>query len=83
MKLFKNKKIIYNRLYSKPNVGFIGLGNMGGKMAPHLLRKNFTDKLFVYDINTEAISKIEKEGAKKCNTIEELSEKSEIVITMV
>jgi len=52
-------------------------------MAPHLIKKQFTDQLFVYDINEESVTKIVKEGAIKCKTIEEVSKNSEIIITML
>jgi 3-hydroxyisobutyrate dehydrogenase len=52
-------------------------------MAPHFIKKNFVEKLYVYDINQESVQKLENVGAIKCETIEEISQKSEIIITML
>jgi len=44
------------RFYSKPKCGFIGLGNMGANMAPHLIQKGAVSELHVFDLNEEAVN---------------------------
>jgi 3-hydroxyisobutyrate dehydrogenase len=52
-------------------------------MAPHLIKKNFVEKLYVYDIDNTSVNKLVNIGAIKCSTIEEVSKNSEIIITML
>lgn len=65
------------------NIGFIGLGNMGGFMAKNLLKKGY--KLIVYDINKKAIENVtgSKGSAKGATSIAEVVKNSELVITML
>jgi len=66
---------------NKPNVGFIGLGMMGSRMAPNLLKKNAVGNLFIFDANPQAMTSIAK--AKICKNVKEVAENSEIIITML
>ncbi|XP_055370891.1 probable 3-hydroxyisobutyrate dehydrogenase, mitochondrial [Condylostylus longicornis] len=61
------------------NIGFIGLGNMGGHMATNLMKKGH--KLHVYDVSKPACEAVRAKGAK----IADLSEiaKMDYVITML
>ncbi|XP_018334152.1 probable 3-hydroxyisobutyrate dehydrogenase, mitochondrial [Agrilus planipennis] len=61
------------------NVGFIGLGNMGAKMASHLIKKG--RKVKVYDVSKSAAQSIQ--GAQICNSPKEAAEDNSIVITML
>jgi len=63
------------------NVGFIGLGNMGGFMAKNLMKKGY--KLTVYDINKKAVDNVVGAGAKGAGSIAEVSANSEVVVTML
>ena len=60
-------------------IGFIGLGNVGGKLADSLLRNKFD--LTVNDLD-EKISKIFiDKGANVANTTKELAENVDLIIT--
>jgi len=61
------------------NVGFIGLGNMGAKMAGHMVSKK--SKVKVFDIVTDAAKSIP--GAIVCKTPAEAAKDVEVVITML
>ena len=55
-------------------IGFIGLGNVGGKLARSLLRKNFD--LTVIDLDNELTKIFEKFGAKVLNSPKKIGSKS-------
>ena len=61
------------------NIGLIGLGNVGSKIAKNLLRGNF--KLFIYDLNKKKSLSLIKNGANWCPSLEELANESSIIIT--
>ena len=63
----------------KYNVGFIGLGNVGSKIANNILKYN--NNLFIHDLDKKKALKLIKDGAVWSNNFEELSEKSDIIIT--
>ena len=60
-------------------VGFIGLGNVGGKLAASLLR-NEVD-LVVMDIDSEAMAPLLDAGASTASNYRELAEACDVVIT--
>ena len=60
-------------------VGFIGLGNVGGKLAGSLLR-NGTD-ITVCDLNADLVDSFTAQGAKGTMTSADLMKKCDIVIT--
>ena len=60
-------------------VGFIGLGNVGGKLAGSLLRNKFD--LTVRDLDENLTKPFLKQGAKFANTAKELAEKVDLIIT--
>ena len=60
-------------------VGFIGLGNVGGKLAGSLLRNKFD--LTVRDLDENLTKPILEQGAKIANTAKELAEKVDLIIT--
>jgi len=62
-------------------LGFIGLGNMGKPMAINLVKAGYP--LTVHDIRPEPVQELVKAGAKAASSPREVSEHSEIVITMV
>lgn len=47
---------------SKSTVGFIGLGNMGSRMAENLLKNEF--KVIAYDVVPAARKDLESKGAE-------------------
>lgn len=64
------------------NIGFVGTGNMGGALISGILKAG-TKNVYVFDVNTDAAIKYEKEGAVVCGSLKELSEKSDCVILTV
>lgn len=60
-------------------IGFIGLGNVGGKLAASLLRNKFD--LTVRDIETELTNHLKNKGAKVSNSAKELAEQTDLIIT--
>ncbi|MBU2919371.1 MAG: 2-hydroxy-3-oxopropionate reductase [Psychrosphaera sp.] len=64
---------------SKPTIGFIGLGLMGGNMVENLQKRGYT--LNVMDLNKEAVAKVlERGNATEVSSGKELAEKSDIVM---
>lgn len=61
------------------DVGFIGLGNMGSRMANNMLQKGLSVK--VYDIIPDAAKNVQ--GATVCATPKEAAKESKVVITML
>ena len=60
-------------------IGFIGLGNVGGKLAGSLLRNNFD--VTVRDIDEGLTNSFKKLGAKIAKSPKELAEKYDLIIT--
>jgi 3-hydroxyisobutyrate dehydrogenase len=60
-------------------VGFIGLGNVGGKLAGSLLRNNFD--LTVRDLDKNLTQSFKDLGAKVINSAKELAEQVDLIIT--
>lgn len=83
MKLFKKAKTVQKCFYSKPKIGFIGLGNMGSRMSANLLKKEAVEKLFAFDLNQTVLSEIQAKGAQVCPNIKTVVENSDIIITML
>ena len=60
-------------------IGFIGLGNVGGKLARSLIRNNYN--LSVIDLDQKLTKIFEKLGAKILNSPKELAEQVDLIIT--
>ena len=60
-------------------IGFIGLGNVGGKLAGSLIRNNF--KLTVFDLDKEIMNNFKSKGANTSKDPKELAEAVDVVIT--
>jgi 3-hydroxyisobutyrate dehydrogenase len=60
-------------------IGFIGLGNVGGKLAESLLRNKFD--LTVRDLDNNLTNKFKAKGVKVANSPKELAEQVELIIT--
>ena len=60
-------------------IGFIGLGNVGGKLAESLLRNKFN--LIVRDLDNKLTNQFLKKGASVANTPKELTENVDLIIT--
>ena len=64
---------------SKPVIGFIGLGLMGGNMVENLQNKGF--ELIVMDLNKEAVATVlARGGATEAASVRELAAASDIVM---
>lgn len=63
------------------NIGFIGLGNLGLPIAENILKKR--QQFFVYNRTAFKAQPLIEKGARVCNTIKELSEKCEVVFSIV
>ena len=66
---------------SKPIVGVIGLGSMGGGVARSLLRAGFAVR--VYDVKAEAVQSFAASGAVACASPAELGAACAVVILLV
>ena len=60
-------------------IGFIGLGNVGGKLVNNLIKSRY--KLIVRDLDAKLSKKFKKKGAVIASSPKELAENSDIVIT--
>tara|TARA_B100000953_G_scaffold171919_1_gene141698 strand:- start:3 stop:944 length:942 start_codon:yes stop_codon:yes gene_type:complete len=60
-------------------IGFIGLGNVGSKLAGSLLRNKFD--LTVRDLKKNLTDDFKNKGAKIANTAKELAEQTDLIIT--
>ena len=60
-------------------IGFIGLGNVGGKLASSLLRNNFD--LTVRDLDERLTKPLKDLGAKVAKSTKELAEQTDLIIT--
>lgn len=63
---------------SKPTIGFIGLGLMGGNMVENLQKKGYS--VTVMDLNKDAVERCVARGANTASTGKELAEQSDIVM---
>ena len=62
-------------------IGFIGLGNMGGPMATNLVDGGHTVRVF--DLSREAVDRLAAAGATACDTVADVAEGVEMLITML
>jgi len=60
-------------------IGFVGLGNVGGKLAGSLLRNKFD--LTVRDVEKNLTNNFKNRGAKVSNSAKELAEQTDLIIT--
>ena len=60
-------------------IGFIGLGNVGSKLAGSLIRNNFD--VTVREIDQSLTNEFKKLGAKVAKSPKELAEKTDLIIT--
>ncbi|XP_050225320.1 probable 3-hydroxyisobutyrate dehydrogenase, mitochondrial isoform X2 [Mercurialis annua] len=63
------------------NVGFIGLGNMGSRMAQNLIKAGYN--VAIHDINFNVIKMFTDMGVSAKETPFEVAETSDVVITML
>ena len=58
------------------NIGYIGLGSMGGALARRL---QLSHPLHVFDRDEDAIASLIESGARRCNTLREVGEACRII----
>ena len=63
------------------DIGFIGVGQMGGRMAKNLLKAGY--ELTVHDLNRDAARSLLDQGAKWTNTPKAVAESCSVVISML
>lgn len=63
---------------SKPVIGFIGLGLMGGNMVENLQKKGYP--LIVLDLNKDAVSACVARGATTVGSAKELAEQADVIM---
>ena len=61
------------------NIGFIGIGNVGSKLANNILMNNYN--LFIHDIDKHKCKKILQNGASWSNSLKEMASETTIIIT--
>ncbi|KAG6790840.1 hypothetical protein POTOM_007009 [Populus tomentosa] len=66
---------------NEKSVGFIGLGNMGSRMANNLIKNGY--KVAVHDINCNVMKMFSDMGVPTKETPFEVAEASDVVITML
>ena len=62
-------------------IGFVGLGNMGGPMAAHLIKAGH--KLRVFDLSQPAVAKLVEAGVEAASSASDAANGVEAVITML
>ena len=60
-------------------IGFIGLGNVGSKVANNILKQGYD--LYVYDLNKKLSKGLVSKGAIWCNSIDKLIKNTSVFIT--
>lgn len=66
---------------SKPDIAFIGLGNMGAPMAENLLKAGY--KLSVFDLSEVATQRLHQAGARVADSPKDATNNAQVVITML
>lgn len=65
----------------KPNITFIGLGNMGAPMAQNLLTAGYA--LSVYDLSPAATERLQQAGASVADSPQQAAANAQVVISML
>ncbi|MGP5209630.1 3-hydroxyisobutyrate dehydrogenase [Psychrobacter alimentarius] len=76
-----NDKNAIDKDGDKPNIAFIGLGNMGAPMAENLLKAGYT--LCVYDLSQAATERLQQVGASVASSPIEAARHAQVVISML
>lgn len=63
---------------SKPELGFVGVGRMGGPMSERLLAAGYS--LTIFDTDASSVEALVKKGAKKASSAAEVASASDIVL---
>ncbi len=73
--------ITANNGTAKPNIAFIGLGNMGAPMAENLVKAGY--QLSVYDLSEDAAKRLKQAGANVANSPKDAANNAQIIISML
>ncbi len=73
--------ITANNDTTKPNIAFIGLGNMGAPMAENLVKAGY--QLSVYDLSEDAAKRLKQAGANVANSPKDAANNAQIIISML
>jgi 3-hydroxyisobutyrate dehydrogenase-like beta-hydroxyacid dehydrogenase len=66
------------------NVGFVGLGEMGGQMARHVVEKSDGRfEVFGFDLSKAALNAAKKNGIRPTRSLNDLARKCDVIIVMV
>ncbi|CAI8027945.1 Probable 3-hydroxyisobutyrate dehydrogenase, mitochondrial [Geodia barretti] len=66
-------------MMSDRKIGYIGLGNMGGGMASHLVASGYD--VTVFDLRAEAVQALEDKGATAASSPKDVAEKCDVIIS--
>ena len=66
---------------SKLNIGFIGLGNMGGPMAANLVKAGHSVRVF--DLSAEAVKELVNHGASAAQSASDCAHEADVLISML
>jgi 3-hydroxyisobutyrate dehydrogenase len=66
---------------AKPNIAFIGLGNMGAPMAENLLKAGYS--LSVYDLSESATQRLQQAGASVADSPKDAASNAQVIISML
>ncbi len=66
---------------AKPNIAFIGLGNMGAPMAENLLKAGYA--LSVYDLSADATQRLQQAGASVADSPKDAASNAQVIISML
>ncbi|MEM5515200.1 3-hydroxyisobutyrate dehydrogenase [Pseudoalteromonas sp. AS84] len=66
---------------TKLNIGFIGLGNMGGPMAANLIKAGHT--VSVFDLNQSVVNELASKGAKAAVDAKQCATNADVLISML
>ena len=66
---------------TKPNIAFIGLGNMGAPMAENLLKAGYA--LSVYDLSADATQRLQQAGASVADSPKDAASNAQVIISML
>ena len=61
------------------NIGFIGLGNVGSKLASNILQAGYN--LFIYDIDENTSNELVNKGALWKNSVKDIIDNTSLIIT--
>lgn len=66
---------------AKPNIAFIGLGNMGAPMAINLIKAGY--QLSVFDLSEDALNHLQQAGAHVADSPTSAAKNAQVVISML